>query len=456
MPRIKSKDQYPLSTALTDDDFLLGTDSNPLSLDVTKSYSLVALAAYVKNSLTGLSDISYESYTDTGTRAGGNLIAIMGDHDDLSKGTKLTMNDVNETFIFKADAFVRMNNDLQIGNTGHAFFATLDATGLAASRVILLPNVAGVIGMTVNSAAADAAGNIVVPASTTSVAGINEFAIVSEINTGTDDTRSITPLGLKGSALQLKVDGIEALADVTDATNVNAAGATMNTDTTMAGNGYFLDQDNMSGNDATKVASQQSIKKFVEDSTQLGQLYATVSKSAHYTTTANDYSHIATANSFTFTLLSAAAAGNGFRQEFINAGSNTIITIDGNGSETIDGVVTQFLRGQFHRMIIECNGSNWFIVSETKLKKVVNKSSLYTATLDDHMIIGTSGTFTVNLPPAADAGLGGEYIVKNAGAGTVTVDGDSAETIDGAATAVLNTQFESVTVVSDTANWHII
>ena len=456
MPKIERKDKYPLSTALTDADFLLGTDSNPLSLDVTKSYSLASIAAFVKNSLTGLSDISYESYTDTGTRAGGNLIAIMGDFDDLSKGTKITLNDVNETVIFKADAFVQTNNDLQIGNTSHAFFATLDSTGLAASRVILLPNAAGVIGMTVNSAAADAAGNIIVPASTTSVAGINEFSIVAEIDTGTDDTRSITPLGLAGSALQTKVDGIEALADVTDATNVNAAGATMNTDTTMAGNGYFLDQDNMSGDDATKVASQQSIKKFVEDSTQLGQLYATVSKSAHYTTTANDYSHIATANSFTFTLLDAATAGNGFRQEFINAGSDTIITIDGNGSETIDGSVTQFLRGQYHRMIIECNGSNWFIVSETKEQKVVSKSSTYTLTLDDYGCIATSGTFSVFLPPAADAGLGGIYFIKNAGAGTVTVDGDSAETIDGAATAVLNTQYESVTIVSDASNWHII
>ena len=48
-----------------------------------------------------------------------------------------------------------------------------------------------------------------------------------------------------------------------DATNVNAAGATMNTDTTLVGNGYFLDDDAMSGNDDTKVASQQSIVAYV-------------------------------------------------------------------------------------------------------------------------------------------------------------------------------------------------
>ena len=61
-----------------------------------------------------------------------------------------------------------------------------------------------------------------------------------------------------------KLTNIEALADVTDATNVNAAGATMNTDTTLAGNGYFLDEDTLSSDSATKVASQQSIKAYID------------------------------------------------------------------------------------------------------------------------------------------------------------------------------------------------
>ncbi len=63
---------------------------------------------------------------------------------------------------------------------------------------------------------------------------------------------------------ETKLDGIEASADVTDATNVNAAGATMNSDTTMSGNGYFLDEDTMSSNSATKISSQQSIKAYVD------------------------------------------------------------------------------------------------------------------------------------------------------------------------------------------------
>lgn len=61
-----------------------------------------------------------------------------------------------------------------------------------------------------------------------------------------------------------KLDGIESGADVTDSTNVDAAGATMNSDTTLAGNGYFLDEDSMTSNSDTKVPSQQSVKAYAD------------------------------------------------------------------------------------------------------------------------------------------------------------------------------------------------
>lgn len=62
--------------------------------------------------------------------------------------------------------------------------------------------------------------------------GAVELATVAEVNTGTDATRAVTPDSLEGSALQIKVDGIEALADVTDETNVTAAGALMDSELT--------------------------------------------------------------------------------------------------------------------------------------------------------------------------------------------------------------------------------
>jgi len=78
---------------------------------------------------------------------------------------------------------------------------------------------------------------------------------------GTGDPEDLT------KAQTLLILNVEDGADVTDTTNVNAAGATMNADTTMAGNSYFLDEDAMGSDDATKVASQQSIKAYVDSAT---------------------------------------------------------------------------------------------------------------------------------------------------------------------------------------------
>jgi len=63
-----------------------------------------------------------------------------------------------------------------------------------------------------------------------------------------------------------KLDGIEATADVTDATNVNAAGATMNADTDVSANGWVVDEDDMASDLATKVPTQQSVKAYVDAS----------------------------------------------------------------------------------------------------------------------------------------------------------------------------------------------
>ena len=60
-----------------------------------------------------------------------------------------------------------------------------------------------------------------------------------------------------------KLNGIEASADVTDATNVNAAGAVMNTDSTTADIQFVIDEDDFSTNSATKVPTQQSTKAYI-------------------------------------------------------------------------------------------------------------------------------------------------------------------------------------------------
>ena len=61
-----------------------------------------------------------------------------------------------------------------------------------------------------------------------------------------------------------KLAGIETGADVTDATNVDAAGAVMNADTSTASMDFVVDEDDMSSDSATKVPTQQSVKAYVD------------------------------------------------------------------------------------------------------------------------------------------------------------------------------------------------
>ncbi len=83
------------------------------------------------------------------------------------------------------------------------------------------------------------------------------------------------------------------------------------------------------------------------------------------------------------------------------------------------------------------------------------RTTTYTATTSDYLIDCTTGTFTVTLF-AASGNAGRILIIKNSGTGTITVDGNGAETIDGATTQTLSTQWSRITIMCDGTNWKII
>lgn len=78
----------------------------------------------------------------------------------------------------------------------------------------------------------------------------------------------------------------------------------------------------------------------------------------------------------------------------------------------------------------------------------------------DHIVLvdddTASGAVTINLPAAA--GIANViYKIKKLGTtGNVTIAANGAETIDGSTILVLTTQYESVTIVCDGTEWHII
>ena len=98
-----------------------------------------------------------------------------------------------------------------------------------------------------------------------------------------------------------KLANIETSADVTDATNVNAAGALMLSDTTTAGLGIVVDEDNMASDLATKVPTQQSVKAYVD---------AQVATKDALSELSGDMDDISDGTTFVKTAISSSATGN--------------------------------------------------------------------------------------------------------------------------------------------------
>lgn len=91
----------------------------------------------------------------------------------------------------------------------------------------------------------------------------------------------------------------------------------------------------------------------------------------------------------------------------------------------------------------------------TGMTSYVSKTASYTITANDFIVDLTTGTAIFTLPTAVGAGQK-QYIVKNSGAGVLTLATTSAQTIDGMATKTYSVQYSGARVVSDGSNWKII
>jgi hypothetical protein len=77
-----------------------------------------------------------------------------------------------------------------------------------------------------------------------------------------------------------------------------------------------------------------------------------------------------------------------------------------------------------------------------------------TATSGYKVVKVTASGQTIALPTAV--GNTAQFTFKLMVAGTLTIDGAGAQTIDGGLTAVLLSQYEAITIISDNANWQVV
>jgi hypothetical protein len=95
------------------------------------------------------------------------------------------------------------------------------------------------------------------------------------------------------------------------------------------------------------------------------------------------------------------------------------------------------------------------LVKKQRLQ-VKTKTTTYTALTSDELILcdSTGGGFSITLPPAANCkGKILEFKKIDNNTNTITLDGNSSETIDGDTTYTFNTYLDSVAIVSDGSNW---
>jgi hypothetical protein len=131
--------------------------------------------------------------------------------------------------------------------------------------------------------------------------------------------------------------------------------------------------------------------------------------------------------------------------------NNTRVYKLGTGSTSIPTAYTATTL----RSALSINPATGQIYATPDVLTYVTGTDPITLTVATEIFNASSGTFTVTLPTAASI-AGKKITVKNSGTGDVTVDADGSETIDGSANFLLDTQYDSVTVVSDGTNWFII
>lgn len=141
-------------------------------------------------------------------------------------------------------------------------------------------------------------------------------------------------------------------------------------------------------------------------------------------------------------------------------GANIYVTIRNAGNSNYEG--NYYITSSSSAT----NKQNFFVYNKPITADYENSTydsvATYTASggikTTDGVVLGNAaaGAITLTLPAAYDH-EGKIYIIKKIDAvANVVVDTVSGETIDGAGTHTLGTQYHAITVVSDGANWHII
>lgn len=103
------------------------------------------------------------------------------------------------------------------------------------------------------------------------------------------------------------------------------------------------------------------------------------------------------------------------------------------------------------------DGTNWHAFDQQRKisRNLTATATLTTAEVADIITISGTLPYTVNLPSVTSM-RGRTLTFKTLVTGTVTLDGNGAETIDGATTATITTQYGVLRLYCDGTVWHVV
>lgn len=137
----------------------------------------------------------------------------------------------------------------------------------------------------------------------------------------------------------------------------------------------------------------------------------------------------------------------------------TVVNIDSNGYVAVDGLETNaeiYIGGdaQFDTAV----NIDGYLAYHVEGVTIVVGASPYSPGSENIIYVNAVGGNVVVTPPAAATRDGKYYTIKkiDASANTVTIDPNGAETIDGALTLVITTQYTAVKIHCDGSNWWIV
>jgi len=177
-----------------------------------------------------------------------------------------------------------------------------------------------------------------------------------------------------------------------DITDLGTA-TTLNADTSLVGNAWFLDDDTMASNDAEKVASQQSVKAYVD--TQISGLGSVMEYKGAYDASADPSGTAETGDTYTVTVAGSGAAS--YWTTALEIGDVIIAETDSPATDADWTVVNKDLDNASIKVAYEANAdTNAFTdADETKLDGIealadVTDETNVTAALDGATLTGVT------------------------------------------------------------------